>query len=292
MCMPWLLVDSPSIQVGMLHAALARAGIRARSHSLHLAFLDFAIRTLGAGDALTSAEYEVSTRWSNSGAPDWLFAVPPFGPRPKVDAARLPTSCVAPAWPVRCCARSRSCAVVCRSSCVSAPPRSWRPDRGSSASRWSTARRWPRWRSRARSRGPRRRAGGLRRRLLRWPDGPGAAARLPRGRLRRARRRRARATAAGARSRRGRSRPGRGRPRARAAGALQSRRGWSRRDAARSGAASGDGRPAAAGLRRVLPPPVAEPAGWHARAAAPISERARLLVGDEVALHLLRPQRH
>jgi ribosomal peptide maturation radical SAM protein 1 len=86
--MPWLLADSPSIQLGMLHAALAGAGRAVSSHSFHLAFLEFAAVVPGEPDALTVADYEaLSTQWSNSGAPDWLFTGPPFGPEPAVAAA-------------------------------------------------------------------------------------------------------------------------------------------------------------------------------------------------------------
>src|SRR5262249_50625409 len=87
-CMPWLLVDSPCIQTGRLQAALHANGLEAAQFSFHLAFLEFAARVLAAAGPLTAAEYEqISTRWSNCGLPEWLFAVPPYLPEPGVAEA-------------------------------------------------------------------------------------------------------------------------------------------------------------------------------------------------------------
>ncbi|MGE3171438.1 MAG: RiPP maturation radical SAM C-methyltransferase [Planctomycetota bacterium] len=83
--MPWMLVDTPSIQLGMLQAALRPRGMQATVHSLHLGFVDWAVRHAAPGrPALSPQQYEdVSTRWSNLGVPEWLFAVPPWGPAPR-----------------------------------------------------------------------------------------------------------------------------------------------------------------------------------------------------------------
>lgn len=85
--MPRLLVDSPSIQLGMLRGALRQAAPRlaVETFSFHLAFLDFVVRRGCPGSGIDPAEYEaISTRWSNLGAADWVFAVPPFGTVPKI----------------------------------------------------------------------------------------------------------------------------------------------------------------------------------------------------------------
>ncbi len=88
-CMPWLLVDSPCIQLGQLQASLAQSDLPAVTCSFHLALVEFAKRRCG-DDALTPGEYEeVSTRWANFGLPEWLFAVPPFMPAPRVEDARF-----------------------------------------------------------------------------------------------------------------------------------------------------------------------------------------------------------
>lgn len=86
-CMPWQLVDTPSIQLGMLQAALREQGVAAAVHSLHLAFADWAAARLGERAPWTPREHElVSTRWSSFGVPEWVFAVPPHRPEPDVAA--------------------------------------------------------------------------------------------------------------------------------------------------------------------------------------------------------------
>lgn len=78
-CLPWHMIESPSIQIGTLHAALERAGLGVRSHSFHLAFQEFLEEHRRPGrELLTLEDYaDVSTRWSNLGAGEWIFAVPP-----------------------------------------------------------------------------------------------------------------------------------------------------------------------------------------------------------------------
>ncbi|MEQ1632648.1 MAG: RiPP maturation radical SAM C-methyltransferase, partial [Planctomycetota bacterium] len=57
----------------------------------HLAFVEFALQQSGTAP-LTAADYEeLSTRWSNAGAPDWLFTDGPHGPRAKVAATQFAT---------------------------------------------------------------------------------------------------------------------------------------------------------------------------------------------------------
>jgi ribosomal peptide maturation radical SAM protein 1 len=77
-CMPWHMLGSPSIQLGTLQGVLDGAGVRCRSHSLHLEFQDFLTRRAARG-AITIDEYgEVCSRWLYVGAGEWVFAVPPF----------------------------------------------------------------------------------------------------------------------------------------------------------------------------------------------------------------------
>lgn len=76
-CMPFHLLEAPSIQLGILEGTLARQGIAAQSHSFHLAFVEF-LRA-STRDPLTLAEYEeLATTSSNTGAGEWLFARAPF----------------------------------------------------------------------------------------------------------------------------------------------------------------------------------------------------------------------
>ena len=71
-CMPWHTLGSPSIQLGTVHASLARAGITCASHSLHVEFMRF----LSGGDSkcarLDLEEYAaIGSEWMNVGAGEW-----------------------------------------------------------------------------------------------------------------------------------------------------------------------------------------------------------------------------
>ncbi|MCA8948879.1 MAG: RiPP maturation radical SAM C-methyltransferase, partial [Planctomycetes bacterium] len=78
-CMPWQPLEAPSIQLGILHALLARAGIACRSHSLHLELMAF-LRSAGkdGGPLLTVGDYRVVGDFLFMHAPgEWVFANPP-----------------------------------------------------------------------------------------------------------------------------------------------------------------------------------------------------------------------
>src|SRR5262245_51061512 len=76
-CMPWHQLGSPSIQLGTLHALLARSGIACRSHSVYLDFLRAISESGPKHSHLTIDEYgAICSQWMNVGAGDWVFAVP------------------------------------------------------------------------------------------------------------------------------------------------------------------------------------------------------------------------
>lgn len=76
-CMPWHQLGSPSIQLGTLHALLARSRIACRSHSLYLDFLRSVADTGARRGRLGIDEYgAICSQWMNIGAGDWVFAVP------------------------------------------------------------------------------------------------------------------------------------------------------------------------------------------------------------------------
>lgn len=78
-CMPWHLIGSPSIQLGTLEALLRREGLACRSHSLHLAWMDFLAERGAACGGFDLDDYgEIATRWMNLGAGEWVFALPPI----------------------------------------------------------------------------------------------------------------------------------------------------------------------------------------------------------------------
>jgi ribosomal peptide maturation radical SAM protein 1 len=86
--MPWDVLQYPSIQLGTLQSVLERAGLPVRSLSLKLDFMEHcATATAGRldGERIGTADYEaLAVRYSLSGLPEWVFAVPPYldtGPR-------------------------------------------------------------------------------------------------------------------------------------------------------------------------------------------------------------------
>lgn len=78
-CMPWHVARSPSIQIGILQAALREQGIASTAHSLHLQFAHWASRRAPDGRELLSLpDYlAVGDRWFTVGAGEFVFAVPP-----------------------------------------------------------------------------------------------------------------------------------------------------------------------------------------------------------------------
>ena len=81
-CMPWHVLRSPSIQIGTLHALLARDGIPCTSHSLHVEFAHFAARRTRSRRArLTLPQYfEIGDAWFMAGAGEWVFTTPDVHP--------------------------------------------------------------------------------------------------------------------------------------------------------------------------------------------------------------------
>jgi ribosomal peptide maturation radical SAM protein 1 len=75
--MPWEQLEYPSIQLGVLVAALERAGIPAETRSLNLDFMEHcaAATAGGAHDALTVGSYRAVVRWSRDvSIGDWIFS--------------------------------------------------------------------------------------------------------------------------------------------------------------------------------------------------------------------------
>jgi len=68
--MPWAAPETPSIQIGLLGAVLARAEMPATAHSLHLEVTGFFV---GKGVALEHVE-AVSHQWWRVGLGEWIFA--------------------------------------------------------------------------------------------------------------------------------------------------------------------------------------------------------------------------
>jgi ribosomal peptide maturation radical SAM protein 1 len=68
--MPWASPETPSIQIGLLSAVLARAGVPSTAHSLHLEVAGFFVEN---GVALEHVE-GVSHQWWRVGLGEWIFA--------------------------------------------------------------------------------------------------------------------------------------------------------------------------------------------------------------------------
>jgi len=84
--MPWAVVHSPSIQLGLLQACLEGAGVSVASASLSLDFVEFMSRE-ALGFDLDEYEKYVSSRWAQ-GVGEWVFAVAPYvQPSAEADAA-------------------------------------------------------------------------------------------------------------------------------------------------------------------------------------------------------------
>jgi ribosomal peptide maturation radical SAM protein 1 len=75
--MPWPMLDTPSIQLGLLTALLRDAGFRVSSHSLYLdaaAYFIAATASLPEAERLTVEDYQqVASRWWTVGLGDWIF---------------------------------------------------------------------------------------------------------------------------------------------------------------------------------------------------------------------------
>jgi ribosomal peptide maturation radical SAM protein 1 len=76
--MPWHLLATPSIQLGMLTALAERADVPSRAHSL---YLQFAIDLCGTDPPAKQRAFQedytnLGDVWSHVGAGEWVFAVP------------------------------------------------------------------------------------------------------------------------------------------------------------------------------------------------------------------------
>lgn len=88
-CMPWHLIQSPSIQIGTLEAVLENAQIPCRSHSMHLEFMKLLLELPHAQGGMTPQEYEeICSLWGNIGVGEWVFAVPPAADFSKAEEKR------------------------------------------------------------------------------------------------------------------------------------------------------------------------------------------------------------
>ena len=106
-CMPWLMLESPSIQIGTLESVVRRAGLACRSHSFHLAFAEFLSRRASRErDLFDLNDYaRVSTGWSNMGVGEWVFALPPTFKASAAGDRRVVESLRASGVPARLIAR-------------------------------------------------------------------------------------------------------------------------------------------------------------------------------------------
>jgi ribosomal peptide maturation radical SAM protein 1 len=76
--MPWQLLHQPSIQLGVLKSALARAKIPVATRLLSIDFMEHCLRSAGEGRIGLEDFDRISTRRSEIGLGDWIFAGPPF----------------------------------------------------------------------------------------------------------------------------------------------------------------------------------------------------------------------
>src|SRR6266542_3810393 len=79
--MPWDLLSSPSLALGILHQLLADAGVDVASASYKLAWMELVLQGQRASSRqpITIADYEEIAR-APSGVGDWVFAAPPISP--------------------------------------------------------------------------------------------------------------------------------------------------------------------------------------------------------------------
>jgi len=75
--MPWQALDAPSLQIGLLAAVLADAGIECTQHSFHFGLQEFVARNWRSpGPAFTPDDYrEIADRWAELAVGDWAFTV-------------------------------------------------------------------------------------------------------------------------------------------------------------------------------------------------------------------------
>ncbi len=86
--MPWSIVNTPSIQLGTLHATLTRAGIHVQSYSAYLDFADFLAERTKKPSSIAEMMLRVGNLLWHQGVGDWTFAVPPLhDPTREQDAA-------------------------------------------------------------------------------------------------------------------------------------------------------------------------------------------------------------
>jgi ribosomal peptide maturation radical SAM protein 1 len=112
--MPWMELNSPSIQLGVLKALLESKGLPVESRSFYLRLSEFLLEKTSdcsADDAILVSDYHaVASRFWTVGLGDWIFAVPPFRPlTPRSDAdyfaylrqQRVPDATIAKAVQIR-----------------------------------------------------------------------------------------------------------------------------------------------------------------------------------------------
>ncbi len=76
--MPWAPAQCPSIQLGILEAMLAGAGLRPRPHSMFLKFAALVAASARSGGKYTAARYHALSQECHSGIGEWIFSIPPL----------------------------------------------------------------------------------------------------------------------------------------------------------------------------------------------------------------------
>lgn len=89
--MPFKDLRHPPIQLGILQACLARRGVRSRTHSLELSFMEHLHRsTCDDEEPLRVKDYaEIATQHFMTSLGDWIFRVPPFAEPDGTDEAYI-----------------------------------------------------------------------------------------------------------------------------------------------------------------------------------------------------------
>jgi ribosomal peptide maturation radical SAM protein 1 len=89
--MPWDALWLPSIQLGTLQSLLERAGIPTSVRSFKLDFMEHCVRATAGrppDERLGPSDYRaIGAKYTRTGLPDWVFAVPPYLDTGSSDAA-------------------------------------------------------------------------------------------------------------------------------------------------------------------------------------------------------------
>jgi ribosomal peptide maturation radical SAM protein 1 len=128
--MPWDALHVPSLQLGILHAVLDRAGVSSRICQFNLAFMEHLAAAAPAtrGQPITAEDYRLVAT-SFSGAGDWIFAIPPFRtPTPDQDQeffAHLRSRGLGESIPLFCWMRDQAASFVeaCADDVLAGAPR-------------------------------------------------------------------------------------------------------------------------------------------------------------------------